>query len=137
MRFLVDTAATTVLNVKTFASGRSKRIHISSWSGVAATSAREVFLPELLIGSYRLANLRLPAIDLTPIGKACGGQIDGILAPKNARPFLGSRGLNLVHIKRVGIASVRTLREARHTLTLIYNDCGCPPIDDRLTGKIS
>ncbi len=79
MRFLVDTGATTVLNVKTFTSSRSKRIRVSSWSGVAATSAREVFLPELSIGSYRLTNLRLPAIDLTPIGKACGGQIDGIL----------------------------------------------------------
>lgn len=40
-------------------------------------------------------------------------------------------------IKRVGIASVRTLREARHTLALIYNDCECSPIDDRLAGKIS
>ncbi|HEV1996324.1 MAG TPA: nuclear transport factor 2 family protein [Candidatus Acidoferrum sp.] len=43
------------------------------------TSAREVSLPELALGNHRLQNLRLPAIDLTPIGKACGKQIDGIL----------------------------------------------------------
>lgn len=79
MRLLLDTAATTTLNIKSFAKGRSKKIQISSWSGTAATSAREVFLPQLSLGSHRLENLRLPAIDLSPIGKACGGQIDGIL----------------------------------------------------------
>ena len=79
MRFLLDTAATTTLNIKSFAKGRSKKIQISSWSGTAATSAREVFLPQLSLGSHRLENLRLPAIDLSPIGQACGGQIDGIL----------------------------------------------------------
>src|SRR5215470_10115793 len=47
MRFLLDTAATTMLNLKSFSSGRSKQIQISSWSGTAATSAREVSLPEL------------------------------------------------------------------------------------------
>ncbi|MGH9492715.1 MAG: nuclear transport factor 2 family protein [Terriglobales bacterium] len=79
MRFLLDTAATTTLNIKSFAQGRSKKIQISSWSGTAATSAREVLLPQLSLGSHRLENLRLPAIDLSPIGQACGGQIDGIL----------------------------------------------------------
>jgi hypothetical protein len=79
LRFLLDTAATTTLNIKSFAQGRSKQIKVSSWSGTAATSAREVFLPLLSLGSHRLENLRLPAIDLSPIGQACGGQIDGIL----------------------------------------------------------
>lgn len=79
MRFLLDTAATTLLNIQSFAKGRSKEIEISSWSGTTATSAREVFLPQLSLGRYRLENLKLPAIDLSPIGKACGGQIDGIL----------------------------------------------------------
>ena len=79
MRFLLDTAATTTLNIKSFAKGRSKQIKVSSWTGTAATSAREVFLPRLSLGSYELENLRLPAIDLSPIGEACGGQIDGIL----------------------------------------------------------
>ena len=79
MRFLLDTGATTMLNLKSFASGRSKKIQVTSWSGTAATSAREVSLPELALGNHRLHDLKLPAIDLSPIGKACGGQIDGIL----------------------------------------------------------
>jgi ketosteroid isomerase-like protein len=78
-RFLLDTAATTILNLKSFTSGESKQIHIYSWSGSAATSAREVFLPQVELGTHKLRDLKLPAIDLSPIGKACGGQIDGIL----------------------------------------------------------
>jgi len=79
MRFLLDTGATTILNLHSFAAGGLKEIQISSWSGTAATSAREVRVPELTLGSHRLKDLRLPAIDLSPIGKACGGQVDGIL----------------------------------------------------------
>jgi ketosteroid isomerase-like protein len=78
-RFLLDTAATTILNLKSFASGESGQIHVYSWTGSAATSAREVFLPQVELGTHKLRNLKLPAIDLSPIGKACGGQIDGIL----------------------------------------------------------
>jgi ketosteroid isomerase-like protein len=78
-RFLVDTGATTFLNLKSFSTGRSARIHISSWSGTGSTSARMVTLPELALGTHRLEKLRLPAVDLSPIGEACGGQIDGIL----------------------------------------------------------
>lgn len=79
MRFLLDTGATTILNLRSFASGTSKEIRIDSWHGSAATSAREVMLPELQLGSHKLHDLKLPAIDLSPIGKACGGHIDGIL----------------------------------------------------------
>ena len=79
MRFLLDTGATTMLNLKSFSSGRSQKIQVISWSGTAATSAREVSLPEFALGAHRLRDLKLPAIDLSPIGKACGGQIDGIL----------------------------------------------------------
>jgi hypothetical protein len=78
MRFLLDTAATTMLNLKSFSTGRSKQIQITSWSGTAATSAKEVSLPELRLGNHMLQNLKLPAIDLSPIGKACGQLIDGI-----------------------------------------------------------
>jgi ketosteroid isomerase-like protein len=78
-RFLLDTAATTILNLKSFTSGDPGQIHVYSWSGSAATSAREVFLPEVELGTHKLRDLRLSAIDLSPIGKACGGQIDGIL----------------------------------------------------------
>jgi len=79
MHFLVDTGATTVLNLKSFNGGYSETIHISSWKGEADTSAREVSLPSLKLGSHTLQDLKLPAIDLSPIGKACGGTIDGLL----------------------------------------------------------
>jgi len=79
LRFLVDTGATSVLNIRSFAGGSFKEIHITSWSGTAATSAREVSIPELGVGTHRLRELKLPAIDLSPIGNACGGPIDGIL----------------------------------------------------------
>ena len=78
-RFLLDTAAVTFLNRNSFASGESGQVHIYSWSGSAATSAREVFLPQVELGTHKLRDLKLPAIDLNAIGKACGGQIDGIL----------------------------------------------------------
>jgi len=79
MRFLLDTGATTILNLSSFTAGRSKEISVTSWSGTAATSAREVRLPELALGDHLLKDLKLPAIDLSPIGKACGARIDGIL----------------------------------------------------------
>jgi len=79
LRFLVDTGATTMLNLKSFAKGQVKQIEVTSWSGTAATSAREVSVPEVAIGRHRLRDLKLPAIDLSPIGNACGGPIDGIL----------------------------------------------------------
>lgn len=79
MRFLVDTASTTILNLKSFSSDTSKEVRITSWNGTAATSAREVTLSEFLLGRHKLVYLKLPAIDLSPIGKACGGRIDGIL----------------------------------------------------------
>lgn len=78
-RFLLDTAATTILNSKSFTSGKSSEIHIHSWSGSMATSAREVFLQEVELGTHKVRELKLPAIDLSQIGKACRGQIDGIL----------------------------------------------------------
>jgi hypothetical protein len=79
MRFLLDTGATTVLNLKAFSAGTTKKIRIDSWRGAAATSAREVTIPEFKLGSHALHDLKLPAIDLSPIGKACGGEIDGLL----------------------------------------------------------
>lgn len=78
-RFLLDTGATTILNLKAFSTGTSKKISIDSWRGSAATSAREVTLSDFTLGNHTLQHLKLPAIDLSPIGKACGGEIDGIL----------------------------------------------------------
>jgi hypothetical protein len=68
-RFLLDTAATTFLNLRSFTSGESKQIDIHSWSGSAATSAREVFLPQVELGRRTLQNLQLPAITLVPSGR--------------------------------------------------------------------
>jgi len=36
-QFLVDTAATSMLNLKSFSGGTSKQVHIASWTGTAAT----------------------------------------------------------------------------------------------------
>ena len=79
MRFLVDTGATTTLNLKSFNTGRMKEIEVTSRAGTAATSAREVYIADFSLGTHHVQNLRLPAIDLSPIGKACGGPVDGIL----------------------------------------------------------
>lgn len=79
VRFLLDTGATTVLNLKSFTGGQNRDIQVTSWAGTAVTSAREVSVKELSIGSHHLRDLKLPAIDLSPIGNACGGPIDGIL----------------------------------------------------------
>src|ERR1700721_4726628 len=78
MRFLVDTAATSMLNVKSFPAGRSKQVEISSWNGTKAATAHEVVISELRLGNRRLLDVKLPAADLSAIAKACGGPIDGI-----------------------------------------------------------
>jgi hypothetical protein len=77
--FLVDTAATSMLNLESFGAGQARDIRVTSWSGTLATSAKEVTLPDLTVGRTKLLELRLPAIDLSAIGKACGRKIDGIL----------------------------------------------------------
>jgi ketosteroid isomerase-like protein len=79
MLFLVDTAATSMLNLKSFSAGRTLDMKVTSWSGTLATSAREVTLKELVVGSTKLVGLKLPAIDLSPVGNACGRKLDGIL----------------------------------------------------------
>jgi hypothetical protein len=78
MHFLVDTAATSMLNVKSFPAGRSKQVEISSWNGTKAATAREASISELRLGNRRLLDVKLPAVDLSAIAKACGGPIDGI-----------------------------------------------------------
>jgi hypothetical protein len=78
-RFLIDTAATSLLNEKSFTSGRTKEVHVQSWNQTTALNAREVSIGELALGSHSLRGIRLPAIDLTAIAKACGGPLDGIL----------------------------------------------------------
>jgi hypothetical protein len=50
-RFLLDTGATTVLNLQSFSGGKTRDIEVTSWTGTAATSAREVSVKELSIVS--------------------------------------------------------------------------------------
>jgi len=78
-RFLVDTAATSMLNQKSFRNGRSTDVRVQSWNETKSLSAHEVHVSELSLGGHHLLNLKLPAIDLSAIAKACGGSIDGIL----------------------------------------------------------
>ncbi len=77
--FLVDTAATSMLNLKSFSHGDERRVSVTSWSGTADTRAREITLGDFVLGEHHLTSLKLPAIDLSSIGHACGRRIDGIL----------------------------------------------------------
>jgi ketosteroid isomerase-like protein len=79
MRFLVDTAATSILNSKSFSSGDPNKIAVTSWRGTVETKASTVTVQEIIIGQHHLKGLRLPAVDLSPIGNTCGKRIDGIL----------------------------------------------------------
>jgi ketosteroid isomerase-like protein len=78
-RFLIDTAATSMLNQKSFPQGHAKELRVQSWNEVTPLKAREVAITELSLGNHTLRGVRLPAIDLTAIAKACGGPLDGIL----------------------------------------------------------
>lgn len=78
MHFLVDTAATSLLNLKSFGEGRARDVRVTSWTGTLATNAREVTVGEIVLGRTKLIALKLPAIDLSAIGTACGRKIDGV-----------------------------------------------------------
>jgi ketosteroid isomerase-like protein/predicted aspartyl protease len=79
MLFLVDTAATSMLNLNSFTTGKAQGTRVTSWTGTLATSGREVTLDEVTVGNTKLMKLELLAIDLSAIGKACGRKIDGVL----------------------------------------------------------
>ena len=78
-RFLVDTAATSFLNAKSFIGGHAKEVQIHSWNQTTALNASNISIEELALGSRVIRNVELPAIDLSAISKACGGRLDGIL----------------------------------------------------------
>lgn len=103
LRFLLDTAATTILNLNSFGAGADKDLSVTSWSGTRSAGSTDVTLSELDIGSTKFLRTTLPAIDLSAIGKACGGTIDGIL------------GVDF--LKRLG-ASIDLKRHTLHVLTL-------------------
>jgi hypothetical protein len=105
--FLVDTAATSMLNLESFAQGASRDIRVTSWSGTLATSAKEITLSELVVGQTKLVKFTLPAIDLSAIGRACGRKIDGILGVD----LLGRMGAT-IDLKRQ-MLRIRTAEEER------------------------
>ena len=105
--FLVDTAATSMLNLESFPQGTSRDIQVTSWSGTLATSAKEITLSELVVGQTKLVQFTLPAIDLSAIGKACGRKIDGILGVD----LLGKMGAR-IDLERQ-ILRIRTAEEDR------------------------
>jgi ketosteroid isomerase-like protein len=78
-RFLVDTAATSLLNEKSFPRGHNRAVRIQSWNETTALKAQEVLIGELSLGNHTLLGVKLPAIDLSAIAKACGGEVDGVL----------------------------------------------------------
>jgi ketosteroid isomerase-like protein len=77
--FLLDTGATSMLNLKSFAHGDPRNVSVTSWSGTVETKAQDITLADFVIGQHHLKNLRLPAVDLSAIGHACGKRIDGVL----------------------------------------------------------
>ncbi|HEY6307669.1 MAG TPA: nuclear transport factor 2 family protein [Candidatus Angelobacter sp.] len=77
--FLVDTAAVSMLNLKSFAHGEPIKAAVKSWNGTVETNAQDVTVGDLQVGRHHFKNLRLTAVDLSAIGMACGRRIDGIL----------------------------------------------------------
>jgi ketosteroid isomerase-like protein len=140
--FLVDTAATSMLNLASFAEGATKDIRVTSWTGTLATSAKEVALSELVVGRTTLLNLKLPAIDLSAIGKACGRKIDGILGVDllgklGASIDLKQQTLHLVTTdEEHGAELVSAMQSEMHRCVEAFNESDEQSFGDCLDPKI-
>ena len=140
--FLVDTAATSILNLESFAAGQARDIRVTSWSGTLATSAKEVTLPDLTVGRTKVVDLKLPAIDLSAIGKACGRKIDGILGVD----LLGKLGASInlkeqtMHVRTPdeahGAELVTAMQHEMHRCVEAFNDSDEQKFGDCLDPKI-
>jgi hypothetical protein len=140
--FLVDTAATSILNLESFATGQARDIRVTSWSGTLATSAKEVTLPDLTVGRTKVLELKLPAIDLSAIGKACGRKIDGILGVD----LLGKLGASInlkeqtIHVATPdevhGAELVTAMQHEMHRCVDAFNDSDEQKFGDCLDAKI-
>jgi len=140
--FLVDTAATSMLNLESFAEGQVRNIHVTSWSGTLATSAKEVTLPDFSLGRTKLIELKLPAIDLSAIGKACGRKIDGILGVD----LLGKLGASInlkeqtIHVATAdetqGAEMVTAMQHEMHRCVEAFNESDEEKFGDCLDPKI-
>jgi ketosteroid isomerase-like protein len=128
-RFLIDTAATSMLNEKSFPQGHEKKVRVQSWNEVTPLRAREVAIAELSLGSHALRGVRLPAIDLTAIAKACGGPLDGILGVD----LLEQLGVTIDlqrSVARLGIAprsgseesAIADMEQAMHSCSEAFNN---------------
>ena len=128
-RFLIDTAATSMLNEKSFTSGRSKEVRVQSWNQTTALSARVVSIGELRFANHMLRNVTLPAIDLTALAKACGGPLDGVLGVD----LLEQLGVTIDlqrSVARLGIAApsstevsvIAEMEQAMHSCAEAFND---------------
>jgi hypothetical protein len=135
LRFLLDTGATTILNLKAFSAGTSKKISVASWRGAAATSAREVTLSDFQLGNHTLHDVKLPAIDLSPIGKACGGEIDGILGVD----FMDRMGVTIDLQRKVAVLKLSPsdtagkfaeMEEAMHHCDVAFNEARAGELED-------
>ena len=111
MVLLVDTAATSILNLQSFTEGETRDVQVTSWTGTLATSAKEVTLKEVVIGNTKLIGLRLPAVDLSAVGKACGRKIDGILGVDLMAKLGATIDMKhqIVHVATASEARVETL----------------------------
>jgi ketosteroid isomerase-like protein len=128
-RFLIDTAATSMLNEKSFTSGHSRDIRVQSWNQSTALSARVVAIGELKLGNHILRNVTLPAIDLTALAKACGGPLDGVLGVD----LLEQLGVTIDlqrSVARLGIAQpsstevsvIADMEQAMHSCSEAFNN---------------
>jgi ketosteroid isomerase-like protein len=127
-RFLIDTAATSMLNEKSFTSGHTQEIRVQSWNETTALNAREVLIGELTLGGHSLRGVKLPAIDLTALAKACGGPLDGILGVD----LLEQLGVTIDlkrSVARLGIAApsapevslIADMEQAMHSCSEAFN----------------
>src|SRR5260370_2814692 len=85
--FLVDSAAVSTLNLKSFPHGDPMKANVSSWSGTVETNAQDVIVGDLAVGQHHFKSLRLMAVDLSAIGPACGPPIHGILGAAPLAPL--------------------------------------------------
>ncbi|MGB7753705.1 MAG: nuclear transport factor 2 family protein [Candidatus Acidiferrales bacterium] len=128
-RFLIDTAATSMLNEKSFTSSHSKELRVQSWNQTTALSARVVSIAELKLGSHILRNVTLPAIDLSALAKACGAPLDGVLGVD----LLEQLGVTIDlqrSVARLGIAApsssevsvIAEMQQAMHSCAEAFNN---------------
>ena len=73
-RFLVDTGATSMLDLHSFSNGSSKDVEVTSWSGTLATSARE----------FPLGTIHVAVVD-----PGVGGPRRGVVLDDGAQRFVG------------------------------------------------